>query len=353
MTLSVPLLGEKVNSSIILDVALNLLPMYKELRDLVNEPDVKKLMESFENVDERLLKSDSQDKEVRALDFVKSLAPKYYQLTQAVPDAERNTQLDIVCKTNNELINIDIQLQPQNYWDIRILDHICGLFHRQFGRGFRWSELENGFIGWDIKVRRSIGISILEQAPTHPENVTRILPWYNAKPWAYDKLKRVYRLREDNDHNAIRPGLLFYDFNLQAFNILRARHGFGDCSESLIEWLDFLSGADKKSRAEVALVKSPIIQKAYSIIDDLPMDVEEQAEEFLKRQYNISHFVGEKMKEAAKEAKEEGREEGREENKIETARNMLLDNMPVDAVVKYTKLSISEVESIALKLKPR
>jgi predicted transposase/invertase (TIGR01784 family) len=107
--------------------------------------------------------------------------------------------------------------------------------------------------------------------------------------------------------------------------------------------MDFLSDADKKSMEEIALVKSPILQKAYSIIDDLPMDVEEQAEEFLKRQYNISHFVGEKMKEAAEEATKE--------NKIETARDMLIDNMPVDAVVKYTKLSISEVEGIARKLK--
>jgi predicted transposase/invertase (TIGR01784 family) len=173
------------------------------------------------------------------------------------------------------------------------------------------------------------------------------LPWYNAKPWAYDELKRVYRLREDNDHDAIRPGILFYDFNLQAFHVLRAKHGFGDCSESLIEWMDFLSGADKKSREEIALVKSPILQKAYSIIDDLPMDVEEQAEEFLKRQYNISHFVGEKMKEAAKEAKEEG--------KIETAKNFLLmgTGLTLEQIANGSGLSVSEVERIALELKSK
>jgi hypothetical protein len=345
------IINEKISSSIILDVALNPLPMYRELRELVNQSKIETLMNKFADIDESLLQVDTTDNEIRsmlmgAIDFVKSLAPKYYQLTQAVPDAERNTQLDIVCKTDNELINIDIQLMPQNYWDLRILDHVCGLFHKQFGRGFKWSELETGFIDKEFRIRRSIGISILDKPPTHPENVTRILPWYNAKPWAYNELKRVYKLREDNDHDAIRPGIIFYDFNLQAFNALRKEHGFGDCSESLVGWIDFLSAANKKTREEVAQVKSKILQKAYNIIDDLPMDIEAKAEEFLKRQENISHYVSERIAEARKDGVEEGKVEGKIEGKIEIARNMLEKGIDISMIAECTELSVEELKNI-------
>jgi predicted transposase/invertase (TIGR01784 family) len=38
--------------------------------------------------------------------------------------------------------------------------------------------------------------------------------------------------------------------------------------------------------------------------------------------------------------------EGREEVKRELAREMLADNVPIDQIVKYAKLSIEEIESL-------
>lgn len=40
------------------------------------------------------------------------------------------------------------------------------------------------------------------------------------------------------------------------------------------------------------------------------------------------------------------RQEGRQEEKIEIARNMLKDNLPISTIIKYTGLSKEEVEKL-------
>ena len=132
-----------------------------------------------------------------------------------IPGTERNTQIDVVCETKDGLVNIEVQVEPQNFWDIRILSHVCGLFQRQFPRSFGWSELENDP---DIskKVRRAIGVSIFEKAPVHQSGVHELLHWYNSKPWAKEELRRHFQLTDQNNKELRRPGIEFFDFNLQA-----------------------------------------------------------------------------------------------------------------------------------------
>ncbi len=47
----------------------------------------------------------------------------------------------------------------------------------------------------------------------------------------------------------------------------------------------------------------------------------------------------------------EGREEGREQEKIEIAKNMLLDNEPIEKIVKYTNLSKNDIENLNTRQK--
>ena len=51
------------------------------------------------------------------------------------------------------------------------------------------------------------------------------------------------------------------------------------------------------------------------------------------------------------EGREEGREEGRAQGKEQIAMDMLQDNVAIETIVKYTKLSIEEVEALAKKMK--
>ena len=42
-----------------------------------------------------------------------------------------------------------------------------------------------------------------------------------------------------------------------------------------------------------------------------------------------------------------GRSEGREQAKIENARNMLADNLPLEKIAQYTGLTIKDVQALA------
>jgi predicted transposase/invertase (TIGR01784 family) len=49
---------------------------------------------------------------------------------------------------------------------------------------------------------------------------------------------------------------------------------------------------------------------------------------------------------AKKEGIKEGIKEGKKEGKIETAKRMLLDNLSIEDVIKYTGLTESEVKAL-------
>ena len=55
--------------------------------------------------------------------------------------------------------------------------------------------------------------------------------------------------------------------------------------------------------------------------------------------------------EGREQGREEGREEGRAQGKEQIAMDMLQDNVAIETIVKYTKLSIEEVEALAKKMK--
>ncbi len=160
----------------------------------------------------------------------------------------------------------------------------------------------------------------------------------------------------------MRPGIEFYDFNLQAFHILRKRNGFGDCSKSLIEWLDFFAAANKKSKKEVENVESGVIQKAYGLIEHLPKDVEQETKEFFARLANISIYARALAEEEGKKGEargmekgieigvEKGREEGIElgehRKTIAIAKEMLVNESNIAFISRCTGLSIDEINKL-------
>jgi predicted transposase/invertase (TIGR01784 family) len=58
-------------------------------------------------------------------------------------------------------------------------------------------------------------------------------------------------------------------------------------------------------------------------------------------------ILAQKLDDATEKGIKIGKEEGREEGKIEVAKAMLADNVDVNTIVKFTGLSISEIERIA------
>ena len=69
----------------------------------------------------------------------------------AILQQERNSQLDILCKLDNEdYVAVEIQVVKYNYWDNRALAYISSLYGNQLRRGDKWEDL-----------KKVIGINIL------------------------------------------------------------------------------------------------------------------------------------------------------------------------------------------------
>ena len=346
------ILKEPVSYSQLIDGALNPFPAFKGLRSLINRPELAELMDQLGELSAKELPDRKNNPLVnKALVFMRELAPLYAELSSALPSAERQTQLDIVCETSYGLVTVEMQVSPQNYWDVRILDHVCGLFHRQFARGFKWSSLETDP---DIasKISRVVGISLFAKAPMYPGKVQALLPWYEAEGWEVDELSRHYRLLEAKRPRKVRPGIEFFDFNLEAFIFLHANGGLEAYPKDLCAWLDFFARAHTKTIAEIEEGDySEPIKKAYDIIKDLPPNIEEMYTESLIRQADISHFVEGTKEQAMAEGEARGEAKARAENLAEKktiANNLISKGMLIAEISDITGLSIAEVERLKL-----
>mmetsp|Transcript_72061 Transcript_72061/g.150565 ORF Transcript_72061/g.150565 Transcript_72061/m.150565 type:complete len:120 (+) Transcript_72061:250-609(+) len=67
--------------------------------------------------------------------ILKKLAQLSNSLKSVLPVDERGSLLDIVCESDFGIFNVEVQVLPQDCWDMRILHHVCGLFHKQFKIG--------------------------------------------------------------------------------------------------------------------------------------------------------------------------------------------------------------------------
>ncbi len=333
------ILGQPVVHSKILDTSLNPIKEFESLRKVINKKgiaDMMKAISSGKNKPE--IVNIMSNRRLPALEnFVGELALHYHQLLHALPAAERNTQLDVACETNDEVVNFEIQVEPQNYWDIRILSHVCGLFHRQFPRSFGWKQLENDR-NISKKVRRAIGVSIFEKAPVHQSGVHELLHWYDSKPWGKEELRRHFQLTDQNNKALRRPGIEFFDFNLQAVSFQNP--SLLQQPTELQEWLDFLAKAHLKQAEDIESLKTTELKEAYHMVEIDSWDEKFKAEyrEQQGKRHNISHYVEGEKKQA--------KEEGKEEEKLQTALKLIDMGLKDEDVLKVTLLSPEQLKEI-------
>ena len=112
-------------------------------------------------------------------------------------------------------------------------------------------------------------------------------------------------------------------------------------------WMDFISQIDEKE-VKNAMSKNKEIKKAQEEYEYLTGDEEERRIAFLRekalRDENSIFDAGKDI--GRKEGKEEGKEEGKKEEKKEIAKSMLKEKMPIETIIKITKLSREEIEKI-------
>lgn len=332
-------LGQKVSNSKQLDSSLNPIKEYAHLRQIINTDGIEEVMREVT----------SQAKEFQVINvqtkkrwptlerFWVELARHYDQLLLSFPTPERNTQLDLVCETDDGVVNVELQVEAQDFWDIRILAHVCGLFQRQFPRSFRWNEL---VYDPDIsqRVKRAVGVSIFEAAPKGNSDLRKRLHWYDVQPWRVDEAMRHFRLKEETNDKLIRPGIEFFDINLGAFSgqnpsLLQEK-------PALKEWLDFFANAHTRQPEDTEALRTPEVKEAYKVVEIglWDHDLKDRYERQLAMRYNISMFIeGTRL---------EGKSEGKSEGKLEIASNLLNMGVDEEKILKATGLNANQLEAL-------
>jgi hypothetical protein len=118
---------------------------------------------------------------------------------------------------------------------------------------------------------RVIGVSIYDNPViiASTELAKQKIPWYDVAPWKPDELRRHYKLRDPRNPQLERPGIEFFDYNLEA---LRKQHHldklFSQNEVELKEWLDLFARSKEKTkedtRKEVTLAS---VKKAYELLE--------------------------------------------------------------------------------------
>ena len=340
-------LGQEVSDSEQLDSSLNPLKEYAQLRKIINADGIEEMMQEVTSQAKEfhVINVETKRRWTTLERFWVELARHYDQLLLAFPDPERNTQLDLVCKTEDGLINVEVQVEPQDFWDIRILAHVCGLFERQFPRSFKWNQLVSD-PGISHKVKRAVGISIFEAAPKGNRDLRERLHWYDVQPWGKDEVMRHFRLKEESNNKLIRPGIEFFDINLGALSpqnlpLLEGR-------PILKEWLDLFANAHTKQPEEMHALTTVEVKEAYELvkIGHWDADLKNRYEKQQAMRYNISMFVEGTRLEGKLEGKLEGMLEGMSQKELEIASKMIKAGIADEKILEVTDLNADQLEAL-------
>ncbi|MDX5496186.1 MULTISPECIES: Rpn family recombination-promoting nuclease/putative transposase [unclassified Wolbachia] len=122
--------------------------------------------------------------------------------------------------------------------------------------------------------------------------------------------------------------------------------------ESIVErWCFFFKYAEETTEEDLKEIaeKAPIIKLAYDELDKFRWNekdlvaYEERIMDLRKEEAILEY----RLDLATEKGKKIGKEEGKIEGKIEVAKAMLANNVDVNTIVKFTGLSISEIEELS------
>ncbi|MFU7503069.1 MAG: Rpn family recombination-promoting nuclease/putative transposase [Candidatus Tisiphia sp.] len=118
------------------------------------------------------------------------------------------------------------------------------------------------------------------------------------------------------------------------------------------KWMYFFkhAGDSKLTLTEIEhlIGKDEIIRRAFEAVDQASWSEAElnTYEQMTKARLDNLAVEQQQIEDAEARGKAEGKAEGKIEEKIDTAKEMLIDNEPIEKIVKYTKLTIEKIEQL-------
>lgn len=223
--------------------------------------------------------------------------------------------LDLKAKVDEEaIVNIEIQIINRYNMIERTLFYWSGLYYNVLQKGADYKE-----------IKKVIAINILDYNE------------FDEGPY-----HEIARLRREYLYKKLTDKIEIHFIQIPKFKKQRK-----DMKTKLDMWMDFISQIDEKE-VKNAMSKNKEIKKAQEEYEYLTGDEEERRIAFLRekalRDENSIFDAGKDI--GRKEGKEEGKEEGKKEEKKEIAKSMLKEKMPIETIIKITKLSTKEIEKI-------
>ncbi len=271
------------------------------------------------------------------------------------PDKQRLTTLDVVCRTTDHLINVEIQCASQHFWDLRMLVHGGGLVFKQIKKGFNWEEISKE--GTTVNkhketvpaFRETIVIGLLLNPPIYrPAASIFAMPWYETEKWKEGEVGRVFHICKDNELSVRMPGLMFHQYNLSAVSSQLVEKEETGENKRLLQWLDLFGHSGEKCLNDVKYLEreEPALWKAYEMLTHLPENIARESEEN-KKMYQLTEQQKDLYTQIGLETGEaRGEARGEEKGRLEVAKTMLHEGVALEIISKFTKLSIEQLEAL-------
>lgn len=223
--------------------------------------------------------------------FIRGLSDIYGDIVKHYPKPERNSQVDILCRTKDSYTLVEVQVIPQDYWDQRALAYAANVYGRQLKEGGKWKD-----------IKKVICVNLLGGGPKN-------LAW-PRKGAGFTR----YAFKDQNNIE-IEEGIEILQYPLFHAETKRIADEKGQKKKAYLEWLDFFEHASKKKEEEVKnSVTTEEIRMAYEKIksSNLPQEVIEENEQqdatFFERYSQHTEYL---------------KEQAKAERNIEIARNMI------------------------------
>jgi predicted transposase/invertase (TIGR01784 family) len=248
------------------------------------------------------------------IDFLNQLLPSFHQIAELTfknsenlsdTQPERKAYFDIYCesKTGEKFI-VEMQKAKAEFFKDRALFYLSFPIREQAQKG-----------EWDFKLLPVYFIAILD--------------------FEYDKeikprkfFRDVFLKDQDGD--------LFYEkLNFKFLQMPLFKKREDELEGHFDKWLYFLKNLESFDHIP-AILNEPIFQKGFEIaeISHLTPSQHEQYQKSLIQYWEVKNVTDTAFK------------DGKIERSFEIAKEMLLDNEPIEKIVRYTKLSVDEISAL-------
>ena len=248
------------------------------------------------------------------IDFLNQLLPEYHQISELsfknpekIPSTskERKAIFDIYCQTKEgKRFIVEMQKAKVNFFKDRALFYSTFPIKEQVKKG-----------EWNFELMPVYFIAILD--------------------FIYDEKEEMKKFRRDvclKDQD----GEVFYDkFHFKFLQMPLFTKKENELETHFDKWVYFLKNLESFDHIP-AILNEPIFQKGFEIAR-LSHLTARQYDAYLKSLMEYSEI---------KNVKDTAFEEGKLSKAVKVAKEMLLDNEPIEKIVRYTQLSVAQVENL-------